>query len=266
MRKKITLSFIAFLSILALTSAITNGSGSPYGRTGSPGDGSNCTHCHGGTPTTDTFITTNIPASGYVPATTYTISIAASKAGINKFGFEITAEDSLNNKVGTFAITNTAETKMVQDEVTHTGSGTTTSNNQKSWSMNWTAPAAGTGDIGFYSAVNAANGNGGTSGDQIILSSLMVMEDVTNSIAENTDRSLVSIYPTVSSDYINITSGKEIKRVMIYDAMGKTVITIQINSNRKTLKIDISSLSSGIYLAHIQMGSKTVISRFIKEN
>ncbi len=42
--------------------------------------------------------------------------------------------------------------------------------------MEWTAPEAGTDEINFFAAFNAANGNGNTSGDQIYTSLLTVPE------------------------------------------------------------------------------------------
>jgi len=265
MKKVIALSFVALISILALTSAITTGSGAPYGHTGSTGDASNCTHCHGGTTTTDNFITTNIPVSGYIAGITYTITITATKSGINKFGFQVTAEDTSNNKAGSFAITNSAETKMVQDEVTHTGNGTTASNNSKTWLMDWTAPASGTGVIGFYSAVNAANGDGGIAGDQIILSTLTIHEDVTNTIASDDAESFINLYPTVASSSITISSAKAISQISIYDAMGKRVYKSELNSQSKKHLIDINKLKSGVYFAHINWGSSVKIAKFIKK-
>lgn len=173
------LSGIAIVFFL-LTSETEYGNGSPGGKTGSPGDGgSTCTECHGGVATTQTgWITSNIPAEGYTPGQTYVITATGTHNGVVKFGFEATAENATGVKIGTLAITNTTETKLANGNhsVTHKNGGTTPSGNTKSWSFNWTAPATGTGTVGFYSAFNAANGNGNTSGDVIYKSSLTVPE------------------------------------------------------------------------------------------
>jgi len=155
-------------------------SGSPGGKTGSPGDGSNCTECHTGTPqSASSWITTNIPASGYTPGETYTITASGTHSGVNKFGFETTAEALGGAKKGTFIITDAAQTKFTNSNkaVTHTSGGTTPSGNSKSWTFDWTAPAAGTGNVTFFGAFNAANGNGNTGGDVIYLSSTTVSEE-----------------------------------------------------------------------------------------
>ena len=148
--------------------------GSPGEKTGSPADGGSCIQCH------DDFalnsgigipnITSNIPSTGYVPGVTYTITSSISEAGLERFGFEVTAEDGLNNKVGTFFITNTTETKFANGTnntaVTHKNAGTS-GIDAKSWDCDWEAPVAGTGPATFYSACNAANDDGDDDDDYI---------------------------------------------------------------------------------------------------
>ena len=99
------------------TTSNSNGSGSPGGKTGSPSDGASCTGCHYAGLGTGATITTNIPPSGYVPNQTYTITANINQSGINKFGFEITAEEANfgSAKTGSFLITNSNETKFVNN-------------------------------------------------------------------------------------------------------------------------------------------------------
>ncbi len=160
---------IAFLPLVVLLLAYS--SGSPGGKTGSPGDdGATCTQCHSGTAQTiDNWISTNIPAGGYEAGQTYTITAAGFHLGVSKFGFELTAENTSGAKVGTFAIINANETQLTNNNkaVTHKTGGTIPIGNSKIWTMSWTAPNPAVGNVTFYGAFNAANGNGGTSGDVI---------------------------------------------------------------------------------------------------
>ena len=157
-------------------------SGSPGGKTGSPGDGgSTCTECHSSSVQQQSgWITTDIPAEGYTPGETYTITATGTHSGVVRFGFELTAENDADTKIGTFTITDTQRTKMSPSNtsVTHTFNGVTPSGDSNSWSMDWTAPEEATGTVTFYASFNAANGNGNTSGDQIYTSSLTVNEYV----------------------------------------------------------------------------------------
>ncbi|MBN1927862.1 MAG: hypothetical protein JW798_18665, partial [Prolixibacteraceae bacterium] len=108
--------YIVFYLVIAvfLISASMYNAGSPGKKTGSPLDGASCTQCHSGTPAEAELITSNIPETGYVPGQTYNITLTASNADAQKFGFEITSENN-SEKTGTFAITESNRTKLTNN-------------------------------------------------------------------------------------------------------------------------------------------------------
>lgn len=181
---KLIYNLFIILMIPAAIALMSYSTGSPGGKTGSVGDGgATCTQCHVGTAQSQSgWITSDIPAEGYEPGNTYTITATGTHTGVVKFGFELTAENTAGAKKGTLILTNTTRTKFTNgtSAVTHTADGNTPSGNSNSWTMDWTAPAAGTGQIKFYAAFNAANGNGNNTGDQIYTSFLTVNELVLN--------------------------------------------------------------------------------------
>ena len=123
-------------------------SGSPGGYTGSPGDGHNCTACHGGTAATVTgWITSDVPADGYTPGTTYTITITATGSG--RKGFEISPQTITGSLLGT--VTPGSGNKLCNGNkaITHSSG---VNSNPATWTCTWTAPAAGTGPVTFYGA------------------------------------------------------------------------------------------------------------------
>lgn len=176
-----------FVTVLVSTSyySFTNGGGAPAGNTNAPGDAS-CAQssCHGGSVITsgtnwnNFTITTNIPANGYVPGTSYTVTISHAVAGINKWGFQFVA---LNASTFSQAGSLTAGTGMQstlsggKTYLTHNSAGTA-GTGSKSWSFTWTAPNPGVGQVSFYATVNAANGDNGSGGDQIYGKSITVAE------------------------------------------------------------------------------------------
>jgi len=164
---------------LVLFSYVT---GSPGGKTGSPGDGgSTCTDCHAGTAQSQSsWITSTIPFSGYTPGETYQVTATGVHPGVVKFGFELTSENVSGAKIGTFVITDVTRTQLANGgkSVTHKLAGTAPTGNSNSWTVDWTAPASGT--VRFYAAFNAANGNGNNNGDIIYTSSLTVNELILN--------------------------------------------------------------------------------------
>lgn len=186
--KKSTLIFTLFTTIVfaILYSAMNNEvnskpDGSPSARTGSPGDGATCqsSSCHAGpTPATMAgWITSNIPGAGYTSGTTYTITATITRPGHTRWGFEISPQNASGALLGTLIATNTTQTKLITSGkyITHTSAGNSGSN-PKSWTFNWTAPAAGTGNVTFYGAFLAADNDGSESGDTTFVSTLLVSE------------------------------------------------------------------------------------------
>lgn len=198
---------LKFLPLVLLPIAIIllgNSNGSIGGKTGSVGDGGiNCAQCHTGQPQNATsWITTNIPQTGYVPGQTYIITVTGTHTGVVKFGFELTAENTSGTKVGTFAITNATQTKLTNGNkaVTHTSGGTTPTAGSKSWSANWTAPNPAVGPVVFNAALNAANGNGNNQGDVIYITSATVQPVVLVNVTFQVDMT----YQTVSPNGVHI--------------------------------------------------------------
>ena len=153
MRKKIYFiipgMIIAFIFLSAFMGySPEHSNGAPAGYTGSPGDGHNCTSCHGGTATTVSgLITSDIPAQGYTANTTY--SITATVTGSGGKGFEVSPQDAPGNLLGTLAAGSGSKLVGSGKYVTHNapvGGSTAT------WVFSWTAPASGTGTVTFYGA------------------------------------------------------------------------------------------------------------------
>ncbi len=122
------------------------------GRTNST-DGCGAGVCHSSTSPTVTLSLTGLPSSGYAPGDTYSLTATGTGGpGGNKGGF------NLDSSLGTF--TNPGPNARISSgEVTHSNS------NSRSWTVDWTAPSSGSGDVVFYMAINLVNGDGGTSGD-----------------------------------------------------------------------------------------------------
>ena len=217
MVKKIVFAALVTIVTLTIYDGLTQFSyshsvGAPIATCGSPGDGGikyACTSCHHPvgnftiTATTKTgWVTSNIGTGGYIPGNTYTITATATRAGAQKFGFEISPQNS-NSVVGfppapgkfqgTLTVTDPATTQLVlslapaisNKAITHTSDGTTpTTSGVKTWIFAWKAPGTGTGIVTFYGAFNAADGDGTVLGDSIYVSTLVIPE--ANSIATST--------------------------------------------------------------------------------
>ncbi len=144
------------LSLTINTIVMAYPSGSPAGYTGSPGDTHHCQSCHGGSAATVAgWITSNIPVTGYVAGTVYTIT--ATVTGTGKKGFEVSPQNITGTQLG--ILTAGTGSKLVGGTkyVTQSSAGATTGT--KIWNFTWTAPAAGTGTVTFYGAFTVGEPN-----------------------------------------------------------------------------------------------------------
>ncbi len=159
---------------------MTWGGGPPASHTGSPGDNGitcNTNGCHTGMATTPAigWITSTVPLTGYVPGQIYTISATATQAGCIKFGFQISPQSLTGTYLGTLVVTSPTLTQIVGTKyIEQKAAGTVGSSGFHTWTFDWIAPAAGTGDVTFYGAFNCSNSNNSASGDHIYTSTLLV--------------------------------------------------------------------------------------------
>tara|TARA_Y100001968_G_scaffold44312_2_gene34449 strand:- start:2216 stop:3775 length:1560 start_codon:yes stop_codon:yes gene_type:complete len=160
-------------------------------KTGGPlSGGATCMGCHGGAPGMPNLTMSLKDASGnsvtsYTPGNIYTIDFEVT-GGSLFFGFQGVALTSNNWQAGTLTspvtlntqITNLVSTSGGLQYAEHLGLSST-----GIFSLLWTAPNTGTGDITFYGVGLAADGNGGTSGDHSTLPmSLVINESTSTSI------------------------------------------------------------------------------------
>lgn len=170
--------------------------GPPLKRTGVVDGNTNCSACH------RTFAPANSDASGsvtisnlenYIPGAVQTLRITVKHPQASRWGFQLTARFVTGGgsvKAGTFAPVND-ETKVVCDDGSQTGSAGPCAANQLEWiehanaprseqgaghtfEVRWTPPAQENGDIMFYFAGNAANGDSTLNNDRIYTSSAKI--------------------------------------------------------------------------------------------
>lgn len=170
------------------TSVHGNGSGAPAGYTGSTFENSGRTcgtsgGCHGGGSTLqNSWITTDIPACGYTPGQTYSISVFVTSPGRTKFGFSLSPQfnsgGSAGQTAGTLIATNGTQLQSSGRYITHTSAGNQQNGtNSRTWTFNWTAPASGS--VTLFAAMNATNSGSNSSGDLIFNGSLVLNQNTT---------------------------------------------------------------------------------------
>lgn len=240
---------------------LANRGGSPGGRTGSNVDSQRTCGTNGGchgplTPIEQTMISANIPETGYIPGQSYEITIAATQASSDVFGFEIMGEDGNNTGVGVFS--NNEDGNANGFRATHKFSSSMGTGG-RTWVLDWTAPESGTGEVTFYASVLAANGNGNNGGDDLLIDNLSVGEGAAANVSQ-LDKLEINVFPNPATDVLFVdNSFSRDASIRITDVVGKVVLQQHFNE-----KIVVSDLPSNRYVLVIQDGTKLYRTSFVK--
>ncbi|MCF6149120.1 MAG: hypothetical protein E3K37_10730 [Candidatus Kuenenia sp.] len=181
---KYIILYVIFVIFLLWNPAYGFLSGPIAGRTGAPDDicgSKSCDDppvCHGSfsinSRTAAFFITT---PPNYVLGETIEVTVSFSNSTSGLHGFELTALDSTNKKVGTFQSRDiTTQTEAYFNEyAAHTTVGTA----RTSWTVQWTAPPANVTDpVTFYASGNQADGGGTPENDYIYTAAALIIQPI----------------------------------------------------------------------------------------
>jgi hypothetical protein len=267
--KLLLFASLAFVAAVSTNAALEDNGIASY--TGSPTE-TNCTNCHSGTANSGVgtvTITHNIPATGYVPSTLYTINITVAQANKSLFGFGFEALTTATNaNAGTLTLTNTATTRKITGtngrvNVVHKKNGGAVANT-KTFSFSWTAPATNVGSVKFWTAGMACNADGNDSGDLVYTANETIAINNVG-IEELNSKIALKIYPNPAQQTLQITADLTgTHHLNICDIAGKTLTTQPITN--QTTAINIETMPKGIYFVNIiddknkMVGSK----RFVK--
>ncbi len=278
--KKITLIILA-VSSLSFLSAIMKEDGRA-GATASPGETScNTSGCHNGNLVNSGGGSILIDAPTmtgweYIPSQVYPINVTVAKTGVSLFGFGFEALRSTGANGGMLSITNAVQTRIltavisgnVRTNVVHKLNGGATPN-LHTFTFNWTAPVTGTGDITFYAAGNAANGNGSTSGDFIYTTSQIVTES-TSGLEDIANNYSVQVFPNPAIEKLNVRfkleepAFVEIKLVDIAGKVSAMVFSNELSTGDHALHHSIpETFTPGIYFLRIAIGDALMVKRVV---
>ncbi len=214
MAAKLTAIFaVSLIAVFGLTNVSSNdmkvsasASGPSPSHTNAPGE-ANCTACHADFPVnsgTGSVVITGIPAN-YLPNQQIAVTVRTSQADAVVYGFQMTVLDSRGLKAGTFTLPTQVPQRMqlvnglvdgIQRQyIEHTVDGIIPGQfGFNTWTYTWTAPNRRVGKVGFYAAGNAANSDGGTSGDYIYTKSAASLSGSATSNFDADARSDVAVY------------------------------------------------------------------------
>jgi hypothetical protein len=226
-------------------------------RTGAPGSQPVCSACHSGANfdvspflmLTDLENTTEFIT--YSPGQTYLLQFILNEGTGNAegFGLQSTVVDGSGSSVGSFSNPSAnGQLEFANNRDIFEQNDLSASN---TFTVEWTAPAAGTGEVTVYYAGIAANGNGGTSGDAVFTGSMSWTEGAADVHALATPPIQVAALP----ERITITGGDVLQnqRIEVYNITGQRVAV----ANRTSLRESISTAgwTAGTYIVRIINGA-----------
>ncbi len=199
-----SISLFAFLglSLLYLSSYSSGPSGRSEDATGSPLTTTACTTCHNGgnfSPTTAiSILDGGSSVSDYEPGKTYTLQLSTTAENSpSGYGFQAVVLDATNGNAGSFGAAPASfrvSTLNSREYFEHSSS-----QSSSTVEVEWTAPAAGTGDVTVYVGANAIDGGGSTAGDNATLVELTISEGAPSSTSDVNASGEFKAYQTSAS-------------------------------------------------------------------
>ncbi|MCX6640356.1 MAG: T9SS type A sorting domain-containing protein [bacterium] len=267
---KTCLRLFAVLSLLLMIGAgdaFCYSAGPLDGYAGDPPANNTCVACHNShalnTEAGQMIIVFGFPPE-YTPNQLYNMFLSISLTGQTRWGFECTTikdngerGGNLNSLVDVFVQKSTGSGNN-RDYLKHTLAGSQFS----MWQFTWQAPAAGSGPVHLYYALNAANSDNTNQGDYIYAYSTVSTEGSSAVPPENPAQpkspALVSAFPNpfnpdVTIDFENVPLGEV--NVSIVDVSGRAVRQLKAYSSGQryfTLPLNLDELPSGSYIVRAE--------------
>lgn len=269
--KKITyLMFFACCLTLTLwsTDLGKRRDGTEPGHTGSPGDSSKtCTVCHGGNVINeDGWITSNIPANGYVPGQAYLVTAKNVNIGYNRFGFQVSPQaydGTLLGKMEEYEL-DSFRTKLVGNDkyVTYSMNGVD-GMDSSTWTFRWIAPDSNINTVTFWGAFNS-NLDGHKFSDHTTTSQLVVYKQGFTGLAEKNPLAFPAYPNPFQNKVILPLHGINANRVQVnlFNLEGR-LLPVELERNGSELIIMTPDLKEGCYILELTSGNQKQIQKLL---
>ena len=287
MRKTLLSTAATLFFALSMAFLFSSNSGgradvSGQGATGAPGEpgatcGSSSCHRDGAFSPVTASIAISDPAGGeiteYEPGKLYnvTLDIVAGAGNPQGYGFQLTSLDGANDNAGSYSNTSagvqvsSASAVGGREYVEHDGVHPT-----GEVTFDWTAPAAGTGDVTFYFNGNAVNDNGNTLGDNAAgpqSVTITEMAGTSTAIGDIDDLAVaLDLFPTVASSQVQIQiEGLQGSFTAELFSMNGQRLQSVVSSSALT-SIDVTDLAPGTHLVRVTTeDGRAGTRRFVKQ-
>lgn len=260
MKKILLTSLVLSIGFLSLSNSGGRGAAANSDSTGSPLSTVNCTNCHvGGDFGIDlslSLLDGTTAITEYVPGQDYTVQININtNVTPDLYGFQavaLTGQDNLN--AGTFG---EAPMRTQFSEVNNRTYLEHFDLTEDTIKISWTAPEAGSGDVRFYAAANAVNGNGSTAGDDsdVLEMPLTITEGVASGLQAISQLDIDwQVFPNPATEQVWVrlqaTQEKNLQ-LRLLDARGTILDTQALNQLAGDISLSLKDLTNGLYFIQI---------------
>lgn len=276
MKFRMIYTLFALLSLALLWLNNSSGPASVQGldRTGGPLSPGPCQACHN-TGAFSPALTLEIQDGGtavteYEPGKTYRLRVEVDAQGASGYGFQAVAltggddvqAGAFSNPGAGIKITPLNGRQYPEHSMRRASNV---------FEVDWTAPEAGTGEVRFYSAVVAANGNGSSGGDgsTFLTEPVTLAEGAPSSTADTELFEVFSIFPNPVEAQLNLRfqSKKQGEyQLRIADLQGQVLAErrIEVAKGGQVQSVDASLLPAGVYTVLVSDGRRISSRKVVK--
>lgn len=279
-----TVFSLAFLALVFSSNSGGRASAANAGNTGAPGDEAlTCVTCHGNSAAIQVTLSidilddtgASIVADGYVAGETYEakVTINVEEGTPAAYGFQLLGLNAALGQTGPVASNwsdpganvQIASTSSGRNYAEHKGASDT-----NEFSVRWTAPEKGSGDVSFYSCGNGINGNGETSGDNAACNTLLLTEKTNTNTSTPADELEFAIVPNPVQDVLQLETFSPNSGdydLIITDILGRQVHreVFAMPQGEATSPIEVSQLQTGLYFLHLHGNGEMLTRQVIKK-
>lgn len=209
--------------------------------------------CHGGGAFGGAITTqlldsaTNAPVTSYVPGKAYKLQINLTKTtGKPKYGFQTTAATTTGTNVNTWGKPPTSTHSILKSKHNYVEQSKALTSGIIT--IAWKGPAAGTGSVVFYTAGNLVNGDGSTTGDQVVNNSLTITQGPVPAAAPVATKEISSVKPAVPT--------RDNYSLKLYNQHGSMYIMFHNGSKQQKVQITYTDLQGNPLMSGITVANE----------
>ncbi len=183
------------------------------------------------------------------------VSLSAGNGTPERYGFQALALNGSNAQAGEWGELGSGKKKVTLSNRSYAEHSTPSVGSV--FEIEWEAPAAGTGDVTFYSAGIASNNSSTSAGDGTANNTLVVEEDPLNSISSQTgEQASLKVLPNPVHETLNLQINSLVAgqfSVRIMDAMGRVVSQTPANVlvGEQVATVGVGHLAPGVYIVQL---------------